>query len=231
LRDAVASGAFGFLQDPGVGFRELFVGEERAGFRHFVVWQIDRGRCRPVLPEQLFHGLDGCGRALHQRIALAGIADRGLQHVAQFHGAVIAEQQHPGFKRAGNAGGKQAGAWHHLQALAAIMRNGRFCRRRALATDHLGAAAFGVMHDDRHIAAGTVQMRLDHLQREGGGDAGVERIAALFQRGHPDRGSDPVGRGDDPERAFDFRPCGEWIGIDLAQRAVFFLAGRFHGRA
>ena len=61
------------------------------------------------------------------------------------------------------------------------MRDGRARRRRTLAADHLGAAALDVMHDDRNVAAGTVQMRLDHLQREGGGDAGVERIAALFQ--------------------------------------------------
>ena len=37
LRDAVASGALGFFQDAGVGFGELFVGEERTGFWHLVV--------------------------------------------------------------------------------------------------------------------------------------------------------------------------------------------------
>ena len=107
------------------------------------------------------------------------------------------------------------------------MRDGRFGRGRALAADHLGAAAFDVMHDDGHIAAGPVQMRLDDLQREGGGDTGVKRVAAFLQDSHADGGGDPMGRGDDPERAFDFRPGGERIGIDVAQRAVFFLVGRF----
>jgi hypothetical protein len=72
------------------------------------------------------------------------------------------------------------------------------------------------VHDDRDITARTIQMRLDDLQRKRGGDTGVEGIAALFQRRHPDRGGDPVGRSHDPESAFDFRPGGEWIGVDLA---------------
>ncbi len=96
------------------------------------------------------------------------------------------------------------------------MRDGGARRRRALAANHLGASALDVMHDDRHVAAGAVQMRLDHLQRKGGGDPGVEGVAAFFQDAHPDRGGDPVRRGDDPERAFDFRPRGERIGIDIA---------------
>ena len=74
------------------------------------------------------------------------------------------------------------------------------------------------MHDDRNVAAGAVEMRLDHLQRKGGGDAGVERVAAFFQNTHADGGRDPVGRGDHAEGAFDFRPGREWIGIDVAQR-------------
>ena len=63
-------------------------------------------------------------------------------------------------------------------------------------------------------------MRLDHLQRERGGDTGVEGIAALFQDGHPDRGRDPVGRGDDAKSAFDFGPRRERIGIDYCSLGV-----------
>ena len=216
LRDAVGAGAFGLFQDAGVGFRELLVGEQRAGPRHFVVRQVDRGRCRPVLAEQFLDDLDGRRRALDQRIAVAGVGDRGLQHVAQPHRAVIAQQQHPGFERAGNAGGEKPGAGHHLQAFALVMRDGCLRRRGALAADHLGAAALGVVDDDRHVAAGTVQMRLDHLQREGGGNTGVEGVAAFFQDAHADGGGDPVRRGHDAEGAFDFRPGGERIGIDVA---------------
>ena len=78
------------------------------------------------------------------------------------------------------------------------------------------------MHDNRNVAAGTVQMRFHHLKREGGCDAGVERIAAFFQGGHPDRRGDPVRGSYDPERAFDFRPGGERIGINVAHGNPWF---------
>ncbi len=94
-------------------------------------------------------------------------------------------------------------------------RIGDLVGRGTLAADHLGAAALGVVDNNRHIAARTVQMRLDHLQREGGGDAGVEGVAALLQNTHADRSGDPVRRGDDAEGAFDFRAGGERIGIDV----------------
>ena len=180
-----------------------------------------------MFPEQLFDGLDGRRRAFDQRVAIAGVGDGGFEHIPQPHGAVIAEQQHPGFERAGHAGGQKSGAGHHLELFALVVRDGCLRRGRALAADYFGAAAFGVMHDDRHVAAGTVQMRLDDLQGKGCGDSSVKRVAALLEDAHADGGSDPMGRGDDAERAFDFRPGGERIGIDFAQRAVFFLTGRF----
>src|SRR5882672_698001 len=96
------------------------------------------------------------------------------------------------------------------------MRDGRAGRGWALAADHLGAAAFGIVDDDRYVAAGTVQMRLDHLQREGGGDTGVKGVAALLQNTHPDRGGDPVRRGYDAKGSLDFGPGGKGIGIDVA---------------
>ena len=88
-------------------------------------------------------------------------------------------------------------------------------RRGALPADHLRLALAHVIENDRHVAARPVEMRLDHLQREGGGDRGVEGVAALFQRRHADGGGDPVRRGDDAEGAFDFGARGERIGIDL----------------
>jgi len=104
--------------------------------------------------------------------------------------------------------------------LALVVRDGRLRRRRALTADDFGAAALGIVHDDRNVAAGTVEMRLDHLQRKGGvATTGVRtRLAALFQNTHADGGWSAIqwvevttpkvpsisGRG------------GEWIGIDVA---------------
>ena len=41
------------------------------------------------------------------------------------------------------------------------------------------------MADDRHLAAGPVQVRLDHLEHEPGGDGRVERVAALSRTAIP----------------------------------------------
>ena len=88
----------------------------------------------------------------------------------------------------------------------------------ALAADHLGAAALHIVHDDRHIAARAVEVRLDHLQREGGGDGGIEGIAAFLERRHPDRGRNPVGRRHHAESALDLGPGGERVRIDVFHR-------------
>ena len=168
-----------------------------------------------MLSEQLRDRRDGGVRALDQRMAMARVGDRGRQHVGEPHGAVVAQQQHPGVEHAGHAGGQEPGARHHVEALLAVMRDGGRGRRRTLPADHLDLALAHVVHDHRNVAARTVEMRLDHLQREGGGDRGVEGVAAFFERRHADRGGDPMGRGDDAERAVDLGPCGERIRIDV----------------
>ena len=152
-----ASRARGLAQHPRVGFGYGGIGEQRAGLRHLAVAQIDRGRSRPVVAEQLFHGGDGGIGALHQRVAVARIGDGGRQHVGQPHGAVVAQHRHPGIEHAGDAGSEQAGAGHHVEAEAAVM--GYCCagRRRALAADHLDAALARVMDDDGDIAAGPLR--------------------------------------------------------------------------
>ena len=42
-----------------------------------------------------------------------------------------------------------------------------------------GLPRLHVVEHDRHVAAGAVQVRLDHLERERGGAGRVERVAAL----------------------------------------------------
>ena len=86
---------------------------------------------------------------LRLRDVLEPAIDRRLQHVAQPQCAVVAQQQHPGFKRAGDAGRQQPGAGHHVEPFAPVMRDRCACGRGALAADHLGAAALDVVNDDR----------------------------------------------------------------------------------
>ena len=94
------------------------------------------------------------------------------------------------------------------------MRDGGAGRRRPLPADHLELAAPHVVHDHRHVAAGAVEMRLDHLQRERRRERRVERVAAALQDAHADRGRDPVRGGHDAERAVDLGPGGERVRSD-----------------
>src|SRR5579875_2066277 len=64
----------------------------------------------------------------------------------------------------------------------------------------------------RHVPAEPVLVGLDHLEREGGGDRGVEGVAALLEDPHGDARRDPVGGGDDAEGALDLGPQGEHRG-------------------
>ena len=103
------------------------------------------------------------------------------------------------------------------------MRNGCSLRRRSLPADHFDLAFTHIVHDHRHVAARPVEMRLDHLQREGGGNRGVKGVAAFFQHAHADRGGNPMRRGNDAERALDLGPRGEGIRIDFGGAGTRWL--------
>ena len=213
---AAAAAALRLAQDTVVSRSHLRIGEHGAGRRHLAVAQIDRRRGRPVIAELVFDHVDGGAYALDQRIAVLSIADRRRQHIGNAHGAVVAQQRHPGVERAWDAGGEQSGAGHKVEAqFVAVILDGGAGGRRPLPADHFGLAAPDIVQDHGHITARTIKMRLDHLQGERGRDRGVEGVAALFQDAHADGCRDPVRRGDDAEGALDFGPGCEGIGIDL----------------
>jgi hypothetical protein len=126
---------------------------------------------------------------------------------------VVAQQPQPGIEGAGHHGREQAVAGHQVEAELPVRLDGRPLRRDALPADHLDGLAPGAVQDDRQIAARTVQMRLDHLEREARRDRGVERVAAALEGGHAGRRGQPMGRGHDPERAQELGAGGEaWHG-------------------
>ena len=100
-----------------------------------------------------------------------------------------------------------------------------------LAADHLGAAAPDVVDHDREDHHRGRTDGLDHLQREGGGGARVEGVAAPFQDTHADGGSDPMGGGDDPECPIDLGAGSEPAGIDEAHDTEGDGGGRGRARA
>ena len=158
------------------------------------------------------NGVNRRGGPVRQGETVDRVADGRLEHLAQGHGAVVAQEQHPGIEGAGNDGGEQAGARHQADAALPVGLDGRRLRGHALAADDDGLVAVRPLQDDRRIAARAVQMRLDDLQGEAGGNGGVERIAAALQYAHAYRRADPMGAGDGAERAADFRSGGEALG-------------------
>src|SRR5262249_10382255 len=213
LRCTIASRAFGLLEQARVRFGQPLVGEQCACFRHFSVWQIDRGRCRPVLAEQALDERDGRISPLDQWMTVLRITDRGAEHLAEVHGAVIAQYQHPCVEHARDAGGQQARPRNEIDALRTIVLNRCFCRRGPLSPDHFRAGTPCVMKYHRDIPTRPIQMWLDNLKREGCRHSGIEGVAAFFQRGHADSRCDPMGRCYDPEGAVDLGPGREWIWI------------------
>ena len=75
------------------------------------------------------------------------------------------------------------------------------------------------MQDDRRIAARAVEMRLRHLKRERRRGGGIEGVPATFQHRHSDLARDPVGTGDDTERAGYLGASGEHAVFSVAWRA------------
>jgi len=219
LRLTSAPAGLGFLQDALVGFGVLHVREERVGRGHLAAWQIDGGRARPVLAEDLLHGGDGRAAALNQRVAVAGVADGGLQHVAQAERAEVAQDHHVSLERSRHAGGQQASAWDDVEPeVVAIVRDRCAGGRRPLSAHDDGPLRLGVVQHDGDVTAGPAQVRLHYLQRESRGDAGVERVAAALQHAHTYRGCDPVSGGNDAEGAVDLGPGREGASVDVGHR-------------
>ena len=85
--------------------------------------------------------------------------------------------------------------------LVAVVRDRRRPRRRPLRAEHDRLVAPGRPEQRGQVAARAVQVRLDDLQRQPGGDRGVERVPAALEHRHAGRRREPVRRGDHAEGA------------------------------
>ena len=134
------------------------------------------------------------------------VADRELEHVREPPGPELLQQQQPAAEGTGDAGREHTGPGDELVAELVVALDRRRAGRDALAAERNRLAAVDREEERRHLAAGPVQMRLDDLQRQAGGDRRVEGVAAALEHGHPGRGCEPVGRRDHAERAAQLRP-------------------------
>src|SRR6202012_3658475 len=85
-----------------------------------------------------------------------------------------------------------------------------------LAADDLRPPALRVMNQNRHIPARAVEVRLDNLQRESGGDAGVKGVASALENAHADRGRNPVRGRNDSKGSLNLGSGRESVRIDKA---------------
>ena len=140
LRDAIAARALGLAQHARIGLGQRRVGEQRAGLRHLAAGQIDRGRGRPVVAEQLLDASRWSrSRARPAGWPCVGIGDRGRRARRR---AAWCRSRAAAASRCRTCPGTQAASrpvpGTMSRPSAAVMRDGGAGRRRPLAADHLG---------------------------------------------------------------------------------------------
>ena len=203
-----------FVDDACVRRCSVRVPEERSGARDAVPEE-DVGRGRPFLAEDLLDPGDRPADRRHDREALLRVADRELEHVGEPPGAEFAQHQQPSVESTRDDGGQEARARDEVEVELAEALDRRCRRRCPLAADDQHLVAVGGVDDRRQVAGRAVQVRLDDLEHEAGGDGRVEGVAAPFEDGHAGRGSEPVRRGDHAEGAAELgsrrEPHGEGL--------------------
>ena len=219
----LARPAAAVLDDAPVRRGERRVAEERADLGRR---QVEVARRGPRL-EQLPRALDREDDPAYEREAVLRVADRELEDVLEAPRAVLAQEEEPGAEGAWHAGGEDAGARHELVSQLVEALDGRTGRCDALAAEHAHLVAVGGVEDRRHLAAGTVQVRLDDLEHEAGRDRGVERVPASLEHRHPALRREPVRGRDHPEGAAELGPGREhrlestvWLASDVGFRTV-----------
>ena len=179
LREALSGANNAFIRR-----RERRQAEKRTRRRHLPVRQPDFGGRRPLLTKQVLYRHDGLHGARNQRKTIAGISQSGGQHLGQGPGSMVPQHGQPGCESAWHRCRQQPDTGYLLQTQCA-KSVGR-CRRRSrpLAADGQHAALALTPQQDRCFSAGTVEVRLDHLQDEAASHSGIESVAAAFQHAH-----------------------------------------------
>lgn len=115
---------------------------------------------------------------------------------------MVAQQQHPGVEGTGHGRGQRSGAGDEVEAEGAVVGDRDPGGGDALAAENpYGAVGRG--DERRELPGGPVEVRLDDVQDETGGDGRVEGVAAVLQYGHGAAGGEPVRGGHHAEGALE----------------------------
>ena len=124
--------------------------------------------------------------------------------------AVVAQQEQPGVDRAGHRGGQRAGSRDEVEPQRSEVLDRGAGRRGTLASKHPRRGSLRRRDDRRHLPAGSVQVRLHHVQDEA-------RRSTAASKALPPRSSARIAAweasqcvdDDHPEGALQRRPGGE----------------------
>ena len=185
------------------------VGQQRARHGRGPVDQPGVGRGRPVLLEELLHRGDRRADPLEHGVAVARVVQGGRGHLGQGHRAPVAQQDQPGLRGPGDRRGQRTGAGDPVEAGGGEVLGGGACRGRALPAEHAGHRVVGGGHDQRQVTPGAVEVRLDDLQHQAGGDRAVGGVAVQLEHPHGGLRGQPVGARDHPVGPGEGGPRGE----------------------
>ncbi len=181
-----------------------------------------RRRGRGILRQGLLLGLPLSGDDLADGEPLAGVADGGLDGARERDRAVLRQELLPSVDDAGHAHRERA-AIRDLVELAAAELVGR--RRGGGAAARVQAAhglRLCVVDDREEVPANTVHRRLDDRENRGGGDGGVDGVAALLEHAQAGRRGERLAGGDDPVAREHHRPRRPRVGRGPVARQLPF---------
>ncbi len=198
----------GGVQQPPVGRRQRGVGQPATDHRYASVRQILGRRGRPLLREQPLDAADRAGDLRQHGVPMLGVVDGEPEDLVQADRAVVAEQCQPGHRRTRNRSGEGTRPRYLVQPEFGECSDGRACGGGALAAQHRRRPA-GQREQQAHVSARPVQVRLDDLQGEAGGDGRIDGVPAGLQHRHSRRRREVVSGGDHSEGPLQFRAGGE----------------------
>ena len=158
---------------------EVALHEHIARRRRFAIGQEYRGGGGPVGKVLHAHG-ELLGQERIGRETVAREADRGGCDLAERHGAKAGQRGNPDAGRGGDDAVQQAlGDTAAVVAVEVLDAGG--LGPDANAADHVALIGFGEVDHHRGDAAEADELAFQHVDREAGGDAGIDGVAAGFQ--------------------------------------------------
>jgi len=191
----------------------IFVDQELAHLRHASARKIDTRRTGPFIFEFL---LQPGERSAQPRIdwePFLGHLYRRLKHVFQPQTPKMLQRVCPRAERTRHGRRQKAIARDDVDLLCLEPLDGRGSGRVTLPVDGVDPFLPCTIDQDRHFAADAVRLRLEQVDRDPGGNTGIDCIAAFLEHAHARRGRKIVACRHDAEATHEHRSCCKCHGL------------------